>query len=111
MDGLDQIRATIGPVEHSGISDEEIKNTLYHFYYDVAQSLNWILGESWNRPTSAELIRLQRIWLASMRLRSAEVSGLLLHLLSPSLVLLQSIISHHIMTAREAVWRSEGACP
>ena len=83
MDGLEQIRATIGPAEQTGISDEEIKNTLYRFYYDVAQSVDWILGESLKRPSCTELTRLQRDKLASMRLRSVEVSGLLLHNITP----------------------------
>lgn len=33
-------------MEQSGITDEEIKDALYHYYYDVAESLNWILGKS-----------------------------------------------------------------
>ena len=43
--GLEQIRATIGTVEQSGLTDREIKDTLYNFYYDIEQSLNWIFGE------------------------------------------------------------------
>lgn len=42
---MEQVRATVGPVEQSGISDQEIKDTLYHYYYDIQQSLNWLFGE------------------------------------------------------------------
>ena len=42
--GLEQIRAMLGPEEASGISDKEIKDTLYHYYFDVQQSIDWILG-------------------------------------------------------------------
>lgn len=43
--GLEQIRATLGPVEQSGITDQDIKDTLYHYYFDIEQSLNWLIGE------------------------------------------------------------------
>jgi hypothetical protein len=43
--GTEQIRATIGTVEQSGITDQEIQDTLYNFYYDIEQSLNKIFGD------------------------------------------------------------------
>lgn len=49
MYGLEQVRATIGPVEQSGITDLEIKETLYHYYFDIEQSVNWILGKPQSR--------------------------------------------------------------
>lgn len=46
MDGFEQIRDTIGPEAQSGIPDQEIKDTLYYYHYDVGQSLDYILRES-----------------------------------------------------------------
>lgn len=45
MNGLEDIRATLGPAEQSGFTDEFIKENLYHFYYDVAQTVDYLLGE------------------------------------------------------------------
>ena len=42
--GLDAVRATLGPAEQSGFTDEYIKDTLYHYYYDVDQTINYLLG-------------------------------------------------------------------
>ena len=44
MHGLECIRGVLGPEEVSGISDHEIKDTLYHYYFDVEQSINWLMG-------------------------------------------------------------------
>lgn len=35
----------MGDEEQSGISDNDIKETLYHYYFDVQQSLNWLYGK------------------------------------------------------------------
>lgn len=45
VNGLEAVRATLGPAEQSGFADESIKDTLYHFYYDVAQTVDYLLGE------------------------------------------------------------------
>ncbi|CAL1701559.1 unnamed protein product [Somion occarium] len=43
MSGLDHIRATVGSQEQSGLSDKEIKDTLYHYFFNVEQSINYLL--------------------------------------------------------------------
>lgn len=43
--GWEQIRAMVGDEAQSGISDLDIKETLYHYYFDVQASLNWLYGE------------------------------------------------------------------
>ena len=45
MNGLEEVRTTLGPAEQSGFTDEFIKDTLYHYYYDVAQTIDYLLGE------------------------------------------------------------------
>lgn len=54
MDGLEQIRARIDSEDRSGISDQVIKDALYHHYYDVPQSLDWILMEQERRLAAQE---------------------------------------------------------
>ena len=49
--GWEQIRAMMGDEEQSGITDSEIKDTLYHYYFDVQQSLNWLYGKSVDPPS------------------------------------------------------------
>lgn len=44
MRGLDHIRAILGPEEASEVSDRDIKDTLYHYYFNIEQSLNWLIG-------------------------------------------------------------------
>ena len=44
-EGLEQIRNMIGSEAQSGITDDEIKDTLWNAYYDVEASLNSILGK------------------------------------------------------------------
>lgn len=34
----------MGDEAQSGITDDEIKDTLYHYYFDVQQSINWLYG-------------------------------------------------------------------
>lgn len=43
--GLEDIRAAVGPAAQSGLSDAEIKDALYHYYFDIQQSLDWLLSE------------------------------------------------------------------
>ncbi|KAI0092467.1 hypothetical protein BDY19DRAFT_485247 [Irpex rosettiformis] len=54
VDGLERIRAIIGSPEQSGVSDEEIKGTLYNCYYDEAESLNRILEVQARRHAAQE---------------------------------------------------------
>jgi hypothetical protein len=49
MNGLDAVRATLGSAEQSGFTDDYIKETLYHYYFDVEQTINYILGEQFVR--------------------------------------------------------------
>lgn len=44
QDGLEQVRATLGSEEHSGISDHDIQDALYYYEFDIQQSINWLLG-------------------------------------------------------------------
>lgn len=46
--GLEQIRATVGSEAESGMTDKDIKDALYHYYFDIQQSLNWLLGMKFN---------------------------------------------------------------
>ncbi|KAI0761726.1 hypothetical protein BC629DRAFT_1545313 [Irpex lacteus] len=59
-DGLERIRATIGPMEQSGITNEEIKDALYHYYYDVAESLNGFSVKEQTRRHAAQERRGER---------------------------------------------------
>ena len=45
MDGLEQVRITLGTEVQSGISDQVIKDTLYEYWYDVPQTLDYLLGK------------------------------------------------------------------
>ncbi len=42
--GLEHIRSMIGDVEASKLSDEDIVEALYHYYFDVEQATAWLLG-------------------------------------------------------------------
>ncbi|KAI0347452.1 hypothetical protein BDW22DRAFT_525378 [Trametopsis cervina] len=53
VQGLEQIRAAVGPAEQSGMSDQQIKETLHYYYFDVNESLNWLL-EQQGRKRAAE---------------------------------------------------------
>lgn len=44
MDGLQIVRDAIGPVGSSGITDYDIKDTLYHYDFDVDNSVAWLIG-------------------------------------------------------------------
>lgn len=54
MDGLERIREAIGPEQGSGISDREIKDTLYYYEFDVQQSIDWLLEEQARKQTALE---------------------------------------------------------
>ena len=45
MNGLEHIRDMLGDEKQSKISDAEIKDTLYHYYFDIDQSVSWLLGQ------------------------------------------------------------------
>jgi hypothetical protein len=45
-DGLDQVREFIGSAEHSGLSNEAIKDVLWECNFDIEETLKWALGAS-----------------------------------------------------------------
>ncbi|PIL36877.1 hypothetical protein GSI_00567 [Ganoderma sinense ZZ0214-1] len=49
MNGLEHIRNMIGDAEASKLSDEDIAEALYHFYFDVEQATAWLLEEQERR--------------------------------------------------------------
>lgn len=44
MNGLEHIRSMIGDEESSKLSDTDIVEALYHYYFDVEQATAWLLG-------------------------------------------------------------------
>ncbi|THH01862.1 hypothetical protein EW026_g910 [Hermanssonia centrifuga] len=52
--GLEQIRATVGSEAESGMTDKDIKDALYHYYFDIQQSLNWLLEEQARKHAAQE---------------------------------------------------------
>ena len=50
--GVDHIRAIVGDEATSGLDDAIIKDTLWQSYFDVEQSIAWLLGSSFPRPAS-----------------------------------------------------------
>ena len=46
IDGLEQVRSILGDQEHSGISDQAIKDALWEFFFDVDKSVVLLLGTS-----------------------------------------------------------------
>ena len=45
MNGLEQVRDTVGDEKQSMITDADIKDALYHYFFDVEQSVAYLLGE------------------------------------------------------------------
>lgn len=43
-DGLEQVRLVIGSVDECGISDNDIKDSLWELYFDIEQTIHWALG-------------------------------------------------------------------
>lgn len=39
-----EARSIVGPSETSGISDMQLKNAIWDFYFDVEKSVDWLLG-------------------------------------------------------------------
>lgn len=44
-DGLERVRAIIGPQDESGLEDLVIKDALWNEYFDVERSVQWLLGK------------------------------------------------------------------
>ena len=51
MNGLEHIRNMIGDAEASKLSDQDIAEALYHYFFDVEQATAWLLG-AYPDPTS-----------------------------------------------------------
>lgn len=113
MYGLEQIKATVGPAEQSGFTDQEIKDTLYHFYFDIEQSLNWILG-TFNEPVvrNLHLIGTQRSRRGGMRFKNVKVSYLLSYfaVFPPFPPTFPLHCLHFLTVEAEMVSEREGAC-
>ena len=45
MNGLEQVRDTVGDEKQSMITDADIKDALYNYFFDVEQSVAYLLGE------------------------------------------------------------------
>jgi len=48
IDGLEQVRNILGDQEHSGVSDQAIKDALWEFFFDVDKSVVLLLGASYS---------------------------------------------------------------
>ncbi|GJJ07398.1 hypothetical protein Clacol_001600 [Clathrus columnatus] len=59
-----QARSILGSEENSGISDKQIKDTVWEFYFDVEKSIDWLLGgieHETSLPSQQTLSALQRL--------------------------------------------------
>ncbi|KAL6298108.1 hypothetical protein BKA93DRAFT_92820 [Sparassis latifolia] len=54
MDGLEQVRATLGSEEETGVNDRDIKDTLYYYHFDVRRSIDWLLEEQGRKNAAME---------------------------------------------------------
>jgi hypothetical protein len=43
-DGLERVRAVLGPQEESGLEDSMIKDALWNEYFNVEHAIQWLLG-------------------------------------------------------------------
>ncbi|KAL4241371.1 hypothetical protein ABKN59_000306 [Abortiporus biennis] len=53
-DALEQVKEALGSEEQSGLSDDLIKDTLYHYYFNVQDSIHWLLEEQSRRKAAEE---------------------------------------------------------
>ena len=51
MEGLERVRIAIGSPEQSGFSDQEVKDALYYYQYDVDKSVDYLIGMPYHFPT------------------------------------------------------------
>lgn len=47
IDGLEQVRNILGDQERSGCTDQDVKDALWEFFFDVDKSVIWLLGPSY----------------------------------------------------------------
>ncbi|KXN87962.1 HBS1-like protein [Leucoagaricus sp. SymC.cos] len=53
-EALEKVRAVIGSAQTSGISDKELRDCLWHEYYDVQKAVDWALVEQERRHAAQE---------------------------------------------------------
>ncbi|KAI0751444.1 hypothetical protein C8Q80DRAFT_1157328 [Daedaleopsis nitida] len=54
MNGMEHIRRILGDEQQSGLSDADIKDSLYHYYFDVEQATQYLLEEQERRRVAQE---------------------------------------------------------
>ncbi|OSC98689.1 hypothetical protein PYCCODRAFT_964801 [Trametes coccinea BRFM310] len=54
MDGLEHIRATLGDEKQSALTDQDIKDSLYEYYFDIEQAIEDLLGKQERRFAARE---------------------------------------------------------
>ena len=45
-EGLERVRALLGPFETTGLDDKVVKDALWNEYFDVERSVDWLLGSA-----------------------------------------------------------------
>ncbi|KAH9482959.1 hypothetical protein JR316_0005059 [Psilocybe cubensis] len=53
-DGLDQVKLVIGDESQSGFSDNEIRDVLWEYYFDIEKTIEWALEERQRRQQAKE---------------------------------------------------------
>lgn len=43
--GLDHVRSLLGSAESSGITDKQVKDSLWYYYFDGEKAVGWLLEE------------------------------------------------------------------
>lgn len=56
IDALEQVRRVIGDEEDCGISDREIKDTAWYYFFDTEKTVHWCLGAFISRHECTRLI-------------------------------------------------------
>ncbi|RDB20476.1 HBS1-like protein [Hypsizygus marmoreus] len=54
LDGLEHVRAVLGGEEVSGLSDKDIKDALWEYFFDQEQTIQWALEEQQRRQLARE---------------------------------------------------------
>ncbi|KDQ64951.1 hypothetical protein JAAARDRAFT_243711 [Jaapia argillacea MUCL 33604] len=52
--GLEHVRVALGSEEESGLDDTVIKETLWHYYFDIEKSVDWLVEEQDRRKAALE---------------------------------------------------------
>jgi hypothetical protein len=97
--GLSSAQAVLGP--SSTFSEKEIKDSLWHYYFDVDKAVTWLLGrhESLQRSTAVSDVTLK----TNNTRRTLLKVSLILYFFLPS-------ITWHCQTPRKAASHSSTAC-